>query len=230
MKEDTYVQLNLPSKGLAYDKSVDLQKVMIRPFKGKEEQLIAELNISNFKKKFATILENVIKGIDIRTLTSDDSKHVMLWEAINSFNAEYPITLVCAGCEQEIKTVVNLGSINSVDLPDDFIQPFEVEVLGKKIQLRLPTVGDDIEVHEFGKKGQSTYLYSYAQCIVDDSTVLDRLNFLEELNTRELKKIKDKFKEFNHGPDMEVTYSCPLCDNEGKVVLPFRFETFFPVG
>lgn len=222
-----FVPISLPSKGLVYQ-DVDMSKVMIRPFVGKDEQLVAELTLDNLSKKFLTIIENVIQGIDPKKLTSGDAKHIMLWEALNSYDNKYRVSIVCENCLETSNVVVDIGKIDSKELPDDFKQPHEVKLSDKIVMLRLLTLEDEIATFDFAKRSGSSYLYSLATTIVDkDVPVIGRMKMLEEMNTKDLNKIKRFHDKFMHGPDMITEYICPLCGYEGKLELPFRVEELF---
>ncbi|MHA1692951.1 MAG: hypothetical protein ACTSU7_15105 [Candidatus Heimdallarchaeaceae archaeon] len=222
--EEQYVPLSLPSKGLIYE-GVNINDIMIRPFKGRDEELVAELTLENVKKKFVTIIKNVIQGIEPEKLTAGDAKYIMLWEAINSYTQDYPIKIICENCLQEIQVVVDLSKINSVELPDDFKQPFDIQLSNKIVRLRLLTLADEVAIFDWTRTGKSAYLCSYARSIVDESTTLiDKIKMLEDMNTRDLNAIKNFHKKYDHGPDMEVPYTCSLCDYGGKIVLPFRLD------
>jgi len=224
MNEEQFIPIPLPSKCLVYE-NIDINNIKIRPFKGRDEALIAELTLENLKKKFVAIIENVIQGIEPEKLTSGDAKYIMLWEAINSYNQNYPIRLICENCLQEIEVVGDLGKINSVELPDDFKQPVDVQLSDRTLQLKLFTLGDEIASFDWIKKGKSAYLYSYARSIVgDDTTIIDKIKMLEDMSTADLNKIKEFHIKYDHGPDMEVPYTCSFCDYEGKIVLPFRLD------
>jgi len=224
MSGEQYIPITLPSKCLTYE-SIDADSIKIRPFKGRDEALVAELTLENLKKKFVTIIENVIQGIEPGKLTSGDAKHILLWEAINSYNRDYPIKLVCENCLQRVQVVCDLGKINSVELPDDFNQPVETKLSDKTISLRLLTITDEISSFDWAKAGKSTYLYSYALSIVDENTTIpDRMMMLENMSTDDLNIIKKFHTKYDHGPDMKVSYTCPICDYEGKLVLPFRLD------
>jgi len=224
MSEEQYIPIILPSKCLTYE-GVDTNSIRIRPFKGRDEVLIAELTLENLKKKFVTIIENVIQGIEPEKLTSGDAKHIILWEAINSYNRDYPIELVCENCLQKVRAVCDLMKINSVELPDNFTQPVEVKLSDKTVNLRLLTIADEIATFSWGKAGNSVYLYSFALSIVDENTtILDKIAMLEDMSPEDLNEIRKFHTKYEHGPDMEVPYTCPLCDYEGKLVLPFRLD------
>jgi len=221
---EQYIPITLPSKCLTYE-GVDVDTIKIRPFKGRDEALIAELDLKNLKKKFVTIIANVIQGIEPEKLTSGDAKHILFWEALNSYNRDYPIKVVCENCLQMVQVVCDIGKVNSVELPDDFRQPVEKKLSDKTINLRLLTIADEIASFDWAKAGKSTYLYSLALSIVDEDTnILEKIEMLEDMNTEDLNEIKEFHAKYDHGPDMEVPYVCPLCGYEGKLVLPFRLD------
>lgn len=222
--DETYVQIGLPSKCVIYE-GVNPADIRIRPFKGKEEELIAGFAPENIKKKFLAVLESVLKGVDVSKLTSGDVKHIMLWEAISSFTSSYPIELICEGCGLKISVDVDLNTIDVKELPADFKQPVAVELSDGRVNLRLQTIQDEISTVKFELAGHSPYLHGYALCIVDsDKDVLDRIKMLEEMSTQDLTKIIKFHAKYDHGPDMNVEYECPKCDQKGRVMLPFRFD------
>lgn len=222
--DEQYVLLSLPSKCLTYE-DTEPDGIKIRTFKGKEQQLVAELTPVNIKKKFLTIISNVIQGIEPQKLTSGDARYIMMWEAINSYTNMYPLKLVCETCLQEVELSIDLGDLDSKELPNDFKQPYEVELSDRKIFLRLLTLEDEVNTLEMIRKGQSSYLYNYALSIVDkDVNIVDRVKMLEEMSTADLGKIEDFHIKFDHGPDLNAKYVCPLCEGEGRVLIPFRLD------
>lgn len=230
MSREQFIPITLPSKCLIYE-DVDPNSIKIRPFKGRDEALVAELTLENLKKKFVTIIENVIQGIQPERLTSGDAKYIILWEAINSYTRDYPVEVVCEHCLQKIRVVCDLGKINSVELPDDFVQPVETKLSDRTVNLRLSTIADEIAIFDWTNSGQSAYLYSFALSIVDETTTIpEKLLMLEEMSPADLNEIRKFHKQYEHGPDMEVPYSCSLCNYEGKLVLPFQLDRLLEFG
>jgi len=227
MGEEQFVTITLPSKGLAYE-DPSTGTIQVRPFKGRDEALLAELTLDNAKKKFVTIIKNVIKGIDPEKLTSGDVQYILLWQAINSYNRDYPIQLVCEHCLKNIQVVCDLSKINSVELSDDFVQPIVVKLSNRTVQLRLLTLNDEISEFDWSVQGKSTYFYLYALSIVDEKMdLLAKLSMLEDMSPSDLNVIRETLKKYDHGPDMITPYICPLCEYEGKIELPFRYEKLF---
>jgi hypothetical protein len=221
-----FVPVNLPSKCLTYP-GVEPSSVGIRQFRGREEQLVAELGLGNPKKKLLELMKSILRGVDPLILTTGDVSYILVWEAINSYSNMYPVSLVCQSCLKTIQVKIDLGEIDSKELPDDFEQPHEVEISNTKVKLRLLTLQDDVETFNFAEKGQSTYLYSYALSIVDeDIDVMARVKILESMDTHDLVKIRGFHDKFAHGPDFDVEYDCPKCGEKGRVLLPFRLDEF----
>ena len=225
---DQFIPIKLPSKCLAY-KSVDPTKIKIRTFKGRDQELISELTLGNVRRQFIILISNVLEGIKADELTSGDAKYIMLWEAINSYSPTYPVKVVCDGCEHEIRIEANLKEVESVELPDDFKQPMLVTLSdGKVLSLRMLTLADEVSALDFASKGKSPYLYTYAMTIIDDKLdILAKMRMLEELSVKDLNIIEKWHIDNEHGPDMVVSYKCPMCNYEGKLELPFRFDKLF---
>jgi len=219
-----YISVNLPSKCKTYE-GVDPKGIAIRTLKGKDEKIIAEMTTSNFEKKLLEVFKNVVKGIDPSRLTTGDASYLMVWLAINSYSDEFGIELVCKECIQKIRVVIKLSQLEVKELPDDFEQPYVIELSdGKKLSLRLLTIEDEIAAVEYESKGKNAYLYRLALSIVDkDMDIVQKERFLEDLDVKDLAKIKEFHDKFYHGPSFLTSYICPKCGAEGKVTVPFRF-------
>lgn len=224
---DGFVPIKLPSKCLTYP---EVEAIRIRPFRGKEEELVAELGIGNPKKKVLEVISSVLQGVKPDILTTGDISYVLLWEGINSYTKSYPLRLVCESCLQNIDVSIDLSNLDVKELPDDFKQPVEVSLSNTKVNLRLLTLKDDIAAYDYLDKSQSVYLYTFALSIVDeDTTPLDRVKILEEMSTRDLAKIRSFHERYEHGPNFSTKYECPKCGKEGKVFIPFRLDSLIPV-
>lgn len=221
---EDFVPISLPSQCAVYP-GVDPEAVRIRTFLGEQEEKIQELGIGNPQKKFLEVLRGTLQGVDPSIMTSGDVAHVMLWQAINSYSPAFPVKLTCESCLLSVDVTVDLGDIESKELPKDFTQPYEVELSHTPVKLRLRTILDDIEVYNFAEAGQSTYLYDVALMIVDDDTsVVDRMHILRTMKAQDLTKIRRFHNKFAHGPDYKVSYVCPSCGSKGEVCVPFRLQ------
>ena len=226
-----YQVIKLPSKCIPY-KDVDPASIQIRPLKAKDEALIAEINDNNIERKTKILFDSVLLGIKSKDLTLGDRLYLLLWEMMNSYNDEIEVQFVCDTCFEKIRNYpIKISEINSVELSDSYEEPYTINLSCTNINTRLMRISDEIEIALFTKSKNNTYLYQYALTIIDDKlNTLEKVKILEELDTKDLAKIRAFHEQFAHGPDMIIKYVCPICNEEGSFILPFQFSTFFPQG
>lgn len=219
-----FVPIKLPSKCLTY-LDTDPDNIRIRPFRGEDEQLVAEFGLEN-KKKVLELLNNILQGIDPKLLTAGDLMYILIWEGINSYSNLYPLRLTCSDCLQTVDVNIDLGQLDSKELPDDYIEPQELILSKQKVQVKLLTLADDIEITKWIEAGKEMYLYTFARSLVCEGLdTMGALEILKNLDTKDLKTIRDFHEKYIHGPDLNSSYVCPKCDSEGKVIVPFRLES-----
>ena len=228
---EEFIHVDLPSRGLAYP-GVDMSKVAIRTLTGKEEKLLAEMTSDNLEKKFLAVLKNVLQGMDPIKLTVGDRLYLIVWEAINSYTQKIDFDHICGICYQKIQTSADLSKLNIKELPKTYKEPYEVSLSNDKlIHLRLATVQDEINIADFEKRGESSYLYRFALTIVDNTDVVERMKFLEGLSGRDFVKIRAFQNKFYHGPDMTIkNHECELCGGVEDIPVPFRIGLLFQSG
>lgn len=229
------ISVKLPSKCLVYpeiDLAANPNLIQIRTFKGRDEKLIAELSNENFEKKFLTVLKGVFTGIDPSKLTIGDRMYLVLWEVINSYSKMFPVEFECEHCWQKSSFEVDLTSLEVVELPDTYKEPYELKlpVSGDLIKVRLLRIEDVMKVNDLDKAGQNVWLYRFALSIVGDKSVWENVEYLENLSTKDLMVIRAFHTKFEHGPKMETKYECPKCGGTGVMPVPFRLEMLLPYG
>jgi len=227
--DETFNVIQLPSKGLLYQES---NEISIRELKGKDEKLMAELNYENFDRKFVAILRNVLKGVDPIQLTVGDRLYVMLWLMINSISKTVSLKTGCEFCFNELNLEVDLSQLEVAELPDDYKEPYNITLNnGEDLQLRLFRINDEIKIADYEKSGNNSYLFRFATSIVDESKgIHDKIAYLENLQSKDIMKIRAFHEKFYHGPKMKTKYTCKHCGSDGVAACPFRLEYFFPYG
>ena len=224
--EDIYHKIQLPTQGRLYEGDPEIG---IRPFKGKDEKLLVELNYDNFEKRMDKVLQNVVQGIEPKELTLGDRLYILLWERINSYSQFYEIERVCESCGTKQTTTVDLSKLDQTGLPDSYTEPYQITLEDEStLDLRLLRVRDEMEAYNYEKAGKSSWLIRMALSIVDDSSIVEREKFLEELPGKDIAKIRAFHEKFNHGPVMELETTCKLCDEEGTAHIPFRHDFVYP--
>lgn len=228
---ENYVNITnkIPSKCLVYPEKTEIS---IRTLKGKDEKLVAEISANNFDVKFIQILKNVITGIEPTKLTLGDRMYLALWQTINSYSKDFAIEFECPDCWKKANYIVDLSILDNIELPKDFKEPYQVKLPKKGItlNLRLLRAEDLVKVDELVKANQNVWLYRYALSIVNDKTVWDNLDMLENMDVADIAVIRGFHDKFNHGPKMETGYKCPNCGGTGIMPVPFRLEMLLPYG
>lgn len=228
--EENFVSISLPSGCRIYD-GVDPTKIQARTFKGKDEKLIAEIAGDNLEKKFLAVFRDVLKGIEPEKLTNGDRLYILVWEAINSYTPEYPITYTCSACLQQSNAVVDLSKLELIELPEDFKEPYEVQLsTGEIAKLKLFRVEDEIKIADFEKTGKGSWLYRYATTIIGEGSLWDKVAWLENLPSKDLAMIRAVQDKFVHGPKMEQECECVHCGVQEAIACPFRLDMLFPYG
>lgn len=224
----------LSTKGLVYE-NIDPSKITIRTLKGRDEKLLAELNLDNVEKKYLALLKNVITGIDPSELTLGDRAGFLLWLRANSYSTIVNVDLICESCYQKISLPIDLTSIEFKELPNNFKEPYEITLSdGSTLKLRLFRVKDEIKIADWEKKTgvAEAYIYRWALSIVDDRDIPTRMAWLENLESKDLVLIREFHERFIHGPELDkIKYSCPKCgSDEGVMTMPFRPDFLIPTS
>lgn len=227
--DEKYFVLELPSKLIPY---TGVEKVEARLLKGRDEKLIGELSIQNFETKFATLLKQVIRGIDPEELTIGDRFYILTWLSINCYSNIYPVKGPCELCFRDISVDVDLGQLEKVYLDDTYKEPYELTLTnGETIKLRQFRVKDQIKYMDYvSRKQEDNMSYKLALAVADDREMIERITYLDNLSTKDTGLIRNFHDKFFHGVKMEYSYTCPKCGGAGIMPVPFRLDIIFPEG
>ncbi len=228
---DNFLPISLPSRCIPYE-GIEPDSIKIRPYTGADEVFLSEINILNQTSKFLLVLERVIQGIDPHLLTAGDKLYIMIWEYINSYSEIVYETDYCSGCMQEVKFVVDLAKMDSVQLQEDLVVPVPIPMDdGDPLLVRLLTIDDEIHIQDYATKHPDGHLYKLARLMVDpNKDLLERKEWLAKSPAKVLAKIRGRLAELYHGPSLSANVTCPGCGREDVIEVPFRFEFLFPTG
>jgi len=235
--EDTFLELELPSKLLPY-RDLKVTKIEARVMRGSDEKILAEMTSDNIERQTLTLLTRIIRGIDPAELTLGDRLVCMLWNTINSYTKDYPIDgAMCAHCLKKSDGIIlDLQELETVDLPDDYLEPFPVElpVCGQKVMMRSYRIKDELQFNRYEKNATAEqddiWLYKLALSIVDDKTVWDRVEWLKTQSTKDLAMMRAFHEKYSHGVKLISKFTCTHCEEESPTEVPFRPQLFIPDG
>jgi len=224
-----YIEASLPSKCLVY-KDVDPAGIKIRKLCGEDEQLIADVTLTNIEKQFCLIFERLLIGIKPEQLTIGDRLYLLIREAIDSYSKDFPIKYTCGTCLQENSVLADLSKLDVTALPDGFAEPYQVILSeGKAVNLRLFRVADEIAIA--GYTGRDSWIYRFALSIVDTNMdIMQKMQFFKKLPVRDTAAIREFHDKFYHGPKMQQAFECRFCGASEVVPVPFRLEMLLPTG
>jgi len=223
-----FLPIQLPSRCIPY--GVSQEEITVRPYMGSDEIVLAQINPVNVESKYLQVLRDVVRGIDVTELTLGDRLYIILWEYVNSYNEHMKVRTVCTHCLESIEPMINLTKLEKVELPKDFAQPYHLVLpSGGSVDLRLLTVGDQIEIEKFPNAAEA-YLFKWARSIVSEKSVVEMMYDLKKFSAKDLATIRSWHEKMYHGPDMSTKFQCPKCGNEEDVEVPFRLDFIFPDG
>jgi len=231
-ENDCFLPINLPSKCLPYD-GISPDSIKVRAYQGKDEIYLSQINPLTLERNYIQVLKNTVQGIDPENLTLGDRLYIIIWECINSYTDILKLKTVCTFCLNEIEIGVDLKELEIAFLPDNYKQPYEIILpeSGKKINLRLLTVKDEIDTEKYEQSHKDAFLYRYARSIVnDDLDIIQKLELLGNLPGKDLATIRAFHEKFYHGPILFTNFKCPRCKEEDKTEVPFLLDLLFPSG
>jgi hypothetical protein len=227
-----FLPIRLPSKCLPYE-GINPQDILVRPYIGQDEVVLAQINPVNLERNFLTVLKDVIQGIDPRKLTVGDRLYLIIWEYINSYTSNIFVDQVCSHCLKSVNFPINLmEDLNIQYLPDDYSEPYSLVLEpGKEINVRILTVQDEVDAEKMASQGKDPFLYRLAKSIVNGDDAFYQMEKLKNWPARDIAKLR-KFHDVDtlHGPDFKAVINCPSCGGEEEVIVPFRLDFFHPIG
>ena len=207
--------------------------ITVRPYTGEDESILAQINPANIEKNFLVILKRVVSGIDPAKLTIGDRLYLIIWEFINSYAETVNVQAQCSHCMAVGDYVVDLRHLPikplnpELEIPTPIILPSS----GVTVHLRPLTVGDEVATEKLANSGTDVHLYRYARSFVGQDDAVKQMMEMKSWPAKDVAKIRHYHDTTtNHGPVTTVKMSCPHCGEEEEVVIPFRFDFFYPEG
>lgn len=226
-----YLSIELPSKCKLYS-NVDPEQIKVRAFTGGDEAILSEITERNALEKITEVLGRSLQGIDIKELSLGDKLYLMVWHAINSYSDGFSTSIVCEHCLMKSTIEYKLADADIVCLADDFKEPIERSLSdGSVVKCRLARVKDELQINRMARDLGNVHLHTIAVTIIDSQKdIVQKVNWLNDLSSKDIAKIRAIQDTYYHGPDFKMKYKCPKCAGEGTFIAPFRFVHFFPYG
>lgn len=210
-----WVDIRLPSRGLAYVNSPDV--VQVRAFRFEEEKALRSITTTEKGTKVITqVLSQCIKGINYTDLTLSDKNYILFQIRKLSYGDAYKIEAVCSNCEEKNKLTLQIDNIPVNYAPDNYSEPLELmlpdsEQLVKFVSARV--------LHETRFQNQDGIMDNIHILVTEigghrDPYIIQ--NFIKETTVRDISTLVNTIFKPIYGMDQTITYKCAHCGTQAK--------------
>ena len=242
MASNNLMEVELPSKGLAYEGEIP-SKVTIKSLTVKEEKMIFGSTQANGPERALRACIVDPEKINLSKMLPQDEHFLLIKLRIHTFGPEYNVTTRCPECDKKIDLPINLDELTINELPDDFKELIELKLPnGDVLGLKLLRNEDNEAISELASKraklskedeGEIEYVLRIARMIKsingEDKNINDAQSYVENLSSNDSAYIESILEdEYKFGYDTVVTTKCPKCGEEIQFSLPLSSEFFRP--
>jgi hypothetical protein len=244
MSDRPYGSLRLPSKGLLYDGKLPEGIVELFDWDTSIEELFAG-TISSTNSLIDAILKRTLKTDTMKPeeFLSGDRLYMFFMSRSKAYGSNYGFQYKCPNCGVQCRESVDIQELEIIELEDDAIEPFEVELPnGDTIGFRLLRGKDELDVEKYVNKvykkgsplGDPGYKYRMAKQIVsisgkDVSSIKEAQDYVTKMTARDSLAFRRKIDEIEPKFDFEIYVTCKKCGNEEDIMLPFGKEFLDPM-
>jgi len=254
-------EVELPSRGVPYGTKLPGGTVTVAPMTTLEEKILAASNPQTAIECLNMLIARCVptlKDADLAPgdLVSGDRFFALMAIRAVTFGVAYQFQITCEACNLRLKQSINVpDDFEILHLPDDFVEPFEVQLPMSKavLGLRLLRGTDEVAVakhldHVYKKLdraalGDPAFTYRVMRQVqfirnADTGGQLDVgtkdfedkcIKFLDALHANDMRAIRQALADNDCGPDTEVECApCPKCRHINVLPMPYSVEFFRP--
>jgi len=184
--------------------------------------------------------------IDLRRLKIFDLQYLMYKLRVVTYGPEYEVTIQCPYCGKTQKVVVNLDDIPVNNVPEDFVEPFEIGPLpvnGDVLGCRLTSTIDHEDIQREVKRiiskfpdyvGDPEYILRWNYILLtkngDNMGIREIQPYIENLHAKDLRFLESKYDKMvsSFGLDLSMVEKCSNCEEDINFTLPMTSEFFRP--
>jgi hypothetical protein len=246
-QEETYAfeTIDLPSKGAFYPEGSPLKSgtIDIRYMTAKHEDILTSTNLIQKGIVIDKLIDSLIatKGVSSNDLLTGDLNAVMVAARILGYGKDYPISVECPNCGEEVEEVFDLTTLGTVNEPvGNPAQRLTITLPISKatVELRILTRKDELDFLKEAKALQKASINVSSQntaklramiaSVNGDSSKATIWKFVDTLLVRDSKFIKEEYKKIVPDVDFSIQVSCTCSDSLVEVRLPIGSDFFWP--
>ena len=240
--------VDLPTQGRFYPEDHPLyqkESIEIRYMTAKDTDILTSKTLLKKGIALNRVLQNLIVNPSIRVddLFVGDKNAIVVAARINGFGADYKASVTCPSCNTQGECDFDLNEIDP-KLPDEECDissegTFTVVLpkTGIEAECRLLTSLDEQSMfrkHEKRKKRnlpESPLTDQYKLFIVSLNGVSERRlveKFIDEMPALDSSYLRKVYSRVAPNLEMKQDFSCPVCDTDTLVDIPFSANFFWP--
>ena len=240
--------VELPTKGLFYPEEHPFhnkEKIEVKMLTTKEEEILTNTSYIENNVVINKLLDNIVlePNFNSKEIFSADQLAILIATRIDAYDEEYPVTIDCEACGEEIKHIINLENIlnnvveTSIEKTDHGTLICELPKSNKTVEYKvlLPAEIASIErsVEKMNKMNINTNFLDefYKRIVVSVDGSQDpqeKSNFVKNLKIKDSRYLTDCYSKSL--PNLNTTFkvACPSCQKEQEGGMPFQANFFFP--
>jgi len=235
----------LPSNGVLYGSEIP-KEITLRAMTTMDEKIRLS---SNGMSSIINLLNSCVvspENFDAGNLKMFDVQYLLYMLRIVTYGSLYNVDVYCSHCDKAVRVGVNLDDLAVNQVPDDFVEPFEIGPLPKSgdiITCKILTMNENINMEKESKKilakykdyvGDPSFVLSYKYIIdkVNGESIPDykKQVYVEDMNAMDLRYLDSIYDEMvnNFGLDTVIDTECPTCGIDLHFSMPITEEFFRP--
>jgi hypothetical protein len=217
-----------------------IKDVVIREFKGVEEDILAsdklqanqkmEMVLTNTLVKLGSISDQEALAAILPKLPVGDRVFLLLSARRTTLGDTFPYVTKCPECKHKELFMVDLDELTIQPMPDPTKRVFDGEIPGgHTVRWHVMTGERENKISAFPlaqRKSAAVSLAILARLeLLDDKPV--NLPQIQQLSMGQRNALRDMFSECEGGVDTSVSFDCPNCGNEWEEELDISQQGFF---
>jgi hypothetical protein len=237
--------IDLPSKGVFYPEGSPLRsgQIELKYMTAKEEDILTSTNLIQKGIVLDKLMDSLIvtKGVKSADLLVGDLNAVMVAARILGYGKEYPVSVACPKCGNQIEEVVDLTSLGMENEPTDNIVPEMVIVLptsNAEVKLKILTRADELAID---KETQSlmkangnvssdatSRLRAMILSVNGDNNKGKIWQFVENLLVKDARYLREQYRSMIPDVNFKVQLTCTCSSDPVTVRMPIGANFFWP--
>jgi hypothetical protein len=236
--------IDLPSKGLFYPPTHPLRagKIDIAYMTAKHEDILTSTNLIQKGIVLDRLMDSLIvtKGVKSSDLLVGDLNAVMVAARILGYGKDYPITVACPKCGNQIEETVDLTSLGTENEPVDGQLDMTIVLPASKaeVQLKILSRADELAIDKENQalakangnvsSDATSRLRAMIMSVNGDTNKGKIWQFVENLLVKDARYLREQYRKMVPDVNFQVSVTCTCSSDPVEVRMPIGTNFFWP--